>query len=90
MATSQQLTVTMTYADDSTEDVTDDASYESADTDVATVSSAGLIEAVGEGSTTVTASMSGLTAECAVTVANPPQSLAVSPTSTELELEPEA
>jgi len=52
----QQLTVTATYSDASTADVTAEASYESSDTSVATVSTGGLITGVAEGSATVTVS----------------------------------
>ena len=54
----QQLTVTATYDDASTDDVTAEADYESSDTSVATVSAAGLITAVGKGSATVTVAYS--------------------------------
>lgn len=88
MATTQQLTATMTMTDDSTEDVTATATYQSSATGVATVNAAGLITAVGEGTATITATHSGLTATCAVTV-DPapvePESLAVSPTSATLD-----
>lgn len=58
----QQLTVTATYSDGDTADVTTEASYESSDTEVATVSDTGLITAVGvppcsgEGLATITIS----------------------------------
>lgn len=51
----EQLVVTATYSDASEADVTAEATYESSDTSVATVS-AGLITAVAEGSATVTVS----------------------------------
>jgi len=52
----QQLTVTATYSDTSTADVTAEASYESSVTSVATVSTGGLITGVAEGDTTITVS----------------------------------
>jgi len=64
----QQLTVTATYSDASTVDVTAEASYESSNTSVATVSAAGLITGVAEGSATVTVSYQTETAEVSVTV----------------------
>ena len=88
MATTQQLTVTVTMSDESTEDVTGDATYESSATGVATVSSSGLITAVSEGTATITATYAGLTDTCAVTV-DPepvvPESVAVSPSSVTLD-----
>jgi len=66
----QQLTVTATYSDESTADVTADSSYESSDTSVVTVSDAGLITGVAQGSATVTVSYTegGITATTDVPV----------------------
>ena len=88
MATTQQLTATLTMSDDSTQDVTSTATYQSSATGVATVNAAGLITAVGEGAATITATHSGLTSQCAVTVDPPPvepEALAVTPTSATLD-----
>jgi hypothetical protein len=52
----QQLTVTATYSDATTANVTATASYVSSVSSVATVSNAGLITAVAEGSATITVS----------------------------------
>lgn len=68
MATTQQLEVTLHFDDDSTEDVTSEATYQSDDTGVASVSSSGLVTAVGEGTCTVTATHGSFTDTCAVTV----------------------
>ena len=64
----QQLTITATYSDASTDNVTAEASYESSDTSVATVSDAGVITAIVEGSATITVSYQTKTAEVSVTV----------------------
>ena len=64
----QQLTVTATYSDASTADVTAEASYESNDTSVATVSEAGLITGVAEGDATVTVTYLTETTTVSVTV----------------------
>jgi len=63
-----QLTVTATYTDASTADVTDEADYESDDPSVATVSETGLITAVGEGSAIITVSYDGHDTTVSVTV----------------------
>lgn len=89
MATTQQLTVTCTFDDSSNQDVTADAAYSSDDEAVATVSSGGLVTAVGEGTATVTATYEGLTATSTITVSPPPvpepESLDVSPSSVTLD-----
>jgi len=54
----QQLTITATYSDDATADVTGEATYESSDTSVAAVSDTGLITAVAGGSATIAVSYS--------------------------------
>jgi len=64
----QQLTVTATYSDASTADVTAEASYESSVTSVATVSTGGLITGVAEGDTTITVSYETKTDTVSVTV----------------------
>lgn len=88
MAT-QQCTATLTYNDDSTEDVTNTASWSSSDTGVATVSN-GLVTSVGEGTAVVTAEHSGLSGTAGVTVTVPDpeaQALALSPSDIALEHE---
>ncbi len=64
----EQLTVTATYSDETTADVTAEASYESNDTSVATVSEAGLITGVAVGDATVTVSYDTETTTVLVTV----------------------
>jgi len=68
----QQLTITATYSDASTANVTADSTYASDDEAVATVSTGGFITGVAEGSATVTATYTEdeitKTAEVSVTV----------------------
>lgn len=87
MASTQQLTVTANYASGATEDVTASASYSSSNDAVATVSTGGLITAVGEGSATITASFGGSSGTCSVTVTDPVAGLDVSPASAALDVE---
>ena len=68
MATTQQLTVELNMSDETTQDVTATATYESSDEEVATVDASGLITAVSEGTATITATHSGFSDGCAVTV----------------------
>ncbi|WP_236574569.1 Ig-like domain-containing protein [Nocardiopsis sp. FR26] len=65
------MTATLTYTNASTEDVTGAASWVSDDPAVATVDSAGLVSAVGEGTATITATHSGLSDTCLATVPAP-------------------
>lgn len=86
MAT-QQLTATLTLTDGTTDTVTADATWSTSDEEVATVSAAGLVTAVGAGECTVTASYEGLTGTSTITVPEPePEALAVSPASATVEL----
>ncbi|HET6818277.1 MAG TPA: Ig-like domain-containing protein [Mycobacteriales bacterium] len=64
---SAQLSVTGTFSDGTTQDVTSSASWSSADTGVATVSG-GLVQAVAQGGTTVTATVSGYSGQSSVNV----------------------
>lgn len=52
---SEQLTVTATFSDASTQDVTNQSSWSSSDQNIARVDSTGVVEAVGEGSATLAA-----------------------------------
>jgi len=67
----QQLSVTANYSDGSTQDVTNSASYNSSDPGVATVSSSGLVTAVGTGSATITVSCESKTVQVPVEVTAP-------------------
>ncbi|SOD72609.1 Ig-like protein group 2 [Jatrophihabitans sp. GAS493] len=68
---SAQLTATGTYSDASTADLTGQVTWSSADPSVATVSSGGLVSAVGTGTTTVTATLDGVTSSVPTTVRGP-------------------
>lgn len=67
----QQFTATATYSDNSTVNVTKTAAWKTGNTAVATVNSTGLATAVASGSTTVTASLSGVNGTAAITVPAP-------------------
>jgi len=72
---SLSLAATATYADQSTQDVTATATWTVANSAIATVgnvgSAAGQVTGVKVGSTTVTATLSGVSGSATVTVANP-------------------
>lgn len=78
----QQFTATGTYNNGTTGNVTSTATWKSANTAVATISPAGLATGVAAGSTTVTASLNGLSATVPLTVttaAATVTSIAISP-----------
>ena len=60
LGATQQFTATATYSDNSTANVTSTATWTAANQDVATVDSAGLATSVASGSTSITASLSGV------------------------------
>lgn len=64
----EQLLVEATYSNESSLDVTGNATYASNSTSVATVSQEGLITAVGKGSATIIASYGGMASSVGVTV----------------------
>ena len=57
----QQFTATGTYSDNSTENLTSQVTWASATTSVATITTTGLASAVARGSSSITASLSGVT-----------------------------
>ncbi len=63
-----QLTATETFSDNTTQDVTNNASWTSSDTSIATVSSSGLVTGVSPGTVTVTATSAGFSGTATVTV----------------------
>jgi hypothetical protein len=63
-----QLSVTATYTNSATADVTASASYTSSNAAVASVAAGGLVTAVAVGTATVTATYQGQTSTCTVTV----------------------
>lgn len=68
VAGTQQLTVTATYSNTATDDVTATSTYESATPGVATVDANGLVTGVSAGSSVITATHNGLTDTSTVTV----------------------
>jgi hypothetical protein len=85
-AGTQQLTVTGTFNDGTTADLTAMATYASDKDTVATVNAAGLVTGVAEGSATITVTASGKTATVAVTVTTPAlTSIAVTPSPVALQ-----
>jgi subtilisin family serine protease len=73
----QQYTAMGTYSDDSTADITSSVTWESSDTAVATIDSAGLATGEGAGTTTITASSNLISDTAALTVMAPSEPTAV-------------
>ena len=65
---SKNLTLTATYTDNTTENVTDAANWKSSDVKIATVDSKGMVTAVAKGTATITASFGGKTLSIKVKV----------------------
>jgi hypothetical protein len=63
-----QLTATATLSDGSTQDVTSKVTWTPANSGIATVSPAGLVTAVGFGTTTVTATYQGVSGQISITL----------------------
>jgi uncharacterized protein YjdB len=81
----QQFSVTATYSDGSTGDLTNSATWSVTPESVATISSAGLLTAVGAGSFTVTAASGSVTATASGIVSAPEvTSIAISPANATL------
>jgi uncharacterized protein YjdB len=66
-----QFTATATLSNGTTQDVTSTATWQSGDSTIATVSSAGLVTGVAAGNTTVTATYQSVTASDAIAVVQP-------------------
>jgi hypothetical protein len=78
----QQFTATGTLSDNSTEDLTDQATWASGKTTVATITAAGLATAIGQGTSSVSATFNGITGSTVLTVTAPVvRSIAVTPAS---------
>lgn len=75
---SEQLQVEANYSNESTGNVTQNATYISNNTLVATVSQTGLVKAVGNGTATVVVSYNGLSSNVNVTVAIPTATYSIS------------
>jgi uncharacterized protein YjdB len=85
----QQFTATATYSDNSTANVTSTAAWTSAASGTASVNSAGLATGVAAGSTTISASLSGVSGTAQITVAAPAKtvsSIAVTPASASFDV----
>jgi uncharacterized protein YjdB len=68
MSQTQQFTATGTYSDGSTQNLTSQVTWQTANPSIATISSSGLATGAGSGQTQVTASYQGQTAQVALTV----------------------
>lgn len=80
----EQFSATATYSDGSTADVTASATWTDTNASVATISGKGMVTALAPGSTTITASMQGLSGSATLNVAAAPKtltSIAVTPAS---------
>ena len=83
--TSQQFTATGTYSDGSAQNLTSQVTWTSSSTAVATINSVGLATGKTKGSTTITATLSGVSGSAALTVVAPVlTSLKVTPGSASL------
>ena len=81
----QAYTATGTYADGTTQQLTSGVTWNSSNTAVAAINSAGLAVAQAVGTTTITASFQGITSNSAtLTVGNPLVSIAVTPATISL------
>jgi len=87
VGTTQQLTATGALAGGGTSNFSGIAAWASSDPTKATVSSTGLVTAVAEGSVSITATASGFTDDCAVTV-TPPNITGISVTPATAALAP--
>ena len=85
--TTQALTVTGSYSDGSTANLTASATFTSASSSVAAVNSSGLLSGVSTGTTTITATVQGVSGTDPVTVTSAVlQSIAITPATTSLAL----
>jgi trimeric autotransporter adhesin len=78
---SQQFTATGTYSDNSTQDLTGAANWNSSNPNVASVSSTGLASALTAGTTTISATLLSVSGSTTLTTVAPPllQSISVTP-----------
>ena len=80
----QQFMATGTYSDSSTQNITNQATWRSSNTGVATINASGLATAVAVGTTTISAALAGVTNSTVLTVKTPTTltSIAVTPANT--------
>src|SRR5208337_3651019 len=82
LGTGVQLTATGTYTDGSTKNLTNSATWNSSNTNAASVSSAGMVTSNAQGSATISATYAGVSGSASLTVTAPALvSLAISPVS---------
>ena len=74
----QQFTATGTYSDNSTQNITSQVFWASSSTTVATINASGLATGVSAGSTTISATLSGVTRSTTLTVQGSSAPLAIS------------
>ncbi|NGQ97127.1 hypothetical protein G3578_18475, partial [Brevibacillus sp. SYP-B805] len=79
----QQLTVTATYSDGTTKDVTSQATYQAVDPNIATVNASGLLTGIAPGNTTINIAYAGRTTSVSAKIIAV-QSLSVTPASVSL------
>jgi uncharacterized protein YjdB len=79
VGSTQQFTATGTYSDGSTQILTSSVTWSSSAPTIATISAAGLATAVKNGTTTVSASLSGVTGSTAMTVTIVLTGIAIAP-----------
>lgn len=65
---SQQFTATGTYSDGTTKDITNEVTWSSSDTSVATIDGSGYATAITAGTTTITATLGGVSGSTTLTV----------------------
>ncbi len=76
---SQQFTATGHFSDNSTENLTSQVTWVSATPSVATISATGLASALARGTSSITASLDGITGSTTLTVTPPLRSITVTP-----------
>jgi trimeric autotransporter adhesin len=83
---SQQFTATANYSDGSTKDVTSSSVWASSNKPVATISATGVATTIAPGTTSVSASFSGLTGSAILTVDSSLKSISVTPAAPTLQV----
>lgn len=81
LGATQQFTATANYSDGSSKDVSNTVAWTSSTTSVATVSATGLAKALAVGSTSITATMLGISGSAILTVPKALASITVTPSS---------
>jgi uncharacterized protein YjdB len=86
LGATQQFTATGTYSDGSTANITSSVSWSSSAAAVATINAAGLATAVTTGSTTITATLTGISGTATLTVPKVLTGISVAPNSANLAI----